>query len=132
MPCWPSASWAAVSWRRNGGELDFWLCRRAFRGDLWRCLLEPIDLSSPETDRSSAQGILLDRIERVLDEHVRSNLQADGGDIVVVGIDADNIVQVRLTGACQGCSSSVFTISMQVEAVLKAHIPEIRFIEAVL
>jgi Fe-S cluster biogenesis protein NfuA len=49
-----------------------------------------------------------------------------------VGIDPDHIVQVRLTGACQGCSSSVMTMSMRVEATLKAQIPEIRFLEAVL
>jgi Fe-S cluster biogenesis protein NfuA len=59
-------------------------------------------------------------------------LRADGGDIVLVSIDQDNIVQVRLTGACQGCSSSVVTMSMRVESTIKAQIPEIRFIEAVL
>ena len=74
---------------------------------------------------------MLARIERVLDEQVRPDLRADGGDIVLVGIDDDNIVQVRLTGACQGCSSSVFTMSMRVEAAVKAAIPEIRFLEAV-
>jgi Fe-S cluster biogenesis protein NfuA len=74
---------------------------------------------------------MLERIERVLDECVRPELRADGGDIVLVGIDPDNIVQVRLTGACQGCSSSVITMSMRVEATLKAQIPEIRFLEAV-
>ncbi len=67
----------------------------------------------------------------MLDEQVRPDLRADGGDIVLVGIDPDNIVQVRLTGACQGCSSSVVTLSMRVEATLKAQIPEIRFLEAV-
>ena len=75
---------------------------------------------------------MLERIERVLDEQVRPNLRTDGGDIVLVGIDPDHIVQVRLTGACQGCSSSVVTMSMRVEAILKAQIPEIRFLEAVL
>ena len=75
---------------------------------------------------------MLERIERVLDEQVRPGLRADGGDIVLVSIDPDNIVQVRLTGACQGCSSSVVTMSMRVEATIKAQIPEIRFIEAVL
>ena len=75
---------------------------------------------------------LLQRIERVLEEQVRPDLRADGGDIVLVDIDPDNIVQVRLTGACQGCSSSVVTMSMRVEATLKAQIPEIRFLEAVL
>jgi Fe-S cluster biogenesis protein NfuA len=93
--------------------------------------LTPID--SPKLDelRSPPRADLLARIERVLDEQVRPDLRADGGDIVLVGIDDDNIVQVRLTGACQGCSSSVITMSMRVEAAVKAAIPEIRFLEAV-
>jgi Fe-S cluster biogenesis protein NfuA len=74
---------------------------------------------------------LLRQIETVLDQHVRPDLRRDGGDVVVVGLDAGNILQVRLTGACQGCSASVVTLTMRVEAVLKAHIKEIRFVEAV-
>lgn len=81
--------------------------------------------------QTPAGADLLGRIERVLDEHVRPDLRADGGDIELVGIDPDNIVQVRLTGACQGCGSSVITMSMRVEAALKSQIPEIRFVEAV-
>jgi Fe-S cluster biogenesis protein NfuA len=75
---------------------------------------------------------LMDRIEKVLDEHVRPDLRTDGGDVVVVGLDQDNILQVRLTGACEGCSSSIWTLTMRVEATLKAMVPEIRFVEAVL
>jgi Fe-S cluster biogenesis protein NfuA len=93
--------------------------------------LTPTDIPKLDDPRSAAQANLLERIERILDEQVRPDLRADGGDIVLVGIDPDNIVQVRLTGACQGCSSSVVTMSMHVEAKLKAQIPEIRFLEAV-
>jgi len=71
------------------------------------------------------------KIEAVLDQDVRPGLRADGGDIEVVDIDADNIVQVRMRGACQGCPSSTMTLTMGVEAALKAQIPEIRFLEAV-
>lgn len=74
---------------------------------------------------------LRDRIERVLDERVRPDLATDGGGVELVGIDEDRIVQVRLTGACQGCSSSLITLTMRVESVLKAAVPEIRFVEAV-
>jgi Fe-S cluster biogenesis protein NfuA len=74
---------------------------------------------------------LLERAERVLDEHVRPGLRSDGGDIVIVGIDEDRIVQVRLLGACQGCPSSAITLTMLAEKAIKAHIPEIRFLEAV-
>jgi Fe-S cluster biogenesis protein NfuA len=84
-----------------------------------------------ESQPSSHRQALLERIERVLEERVRPDLRSDGGDIVVVGIDDDNIVQVRLTGACEGCASALVTLSMRVESTLKAAVPEIRFIEAV-
>lgn len=74
---------------------------------------------------------LLARIEAVLDQQVRPGLRADGGDIELVGIDDDRIVQVRMQGACQGCPSSVMTMTFGIEATLKAQVPEIRFIEAV-
>jgi Fe-S cluster biogenesis protein NfuA len=85
--------------------------------------------SAPAT--SPVRDQLRARIEAVLDEHVRRGLRADGGDVQVVGIDQDRIVQVRLLGACQGCPSSTFTMTMGIESMLKTHIPEIRFIEAV-
>jgi Fe-S cluster biogenesis protein NfuA len=90
-----------------------------------------MNTSETQRDASASRAELLERIERVLEEQVRPDLRGDGGDIILVGIDADNIVQVRLTGACQGCSSSVYTLSMRVEATLKAGIPEIRFLETV-
>ena len=77
-------------------------------------------------------GDLLARIESVLERHVRPGLRADGGDVEVVGIDADRIVQVRLKGACQGCPSSAMTLTMGIESAVKAHVPEVRFLEAVL
>jgi Fe-S cluster biogenesis protein NfuA len=71
------------------------------------------------------------RIEAVLDEHVRPGLRADGGEVELVAIDPDRIVQVRMQGACQGCPSAAVTLTMAIESTLKAHIPEIRFLEAV-
>src|SRR5436305_364416 len=62
---------------------------------------------------------LLARIEKVLDERIRPGLRSDGGDVDVVGIDADRIVQVRMKGACQGCSSSLMTLAFGIEAALK-------------
>jgi Fe-S cluster biogenesis protein NfuA len=84
-----------------------------------------------ELEDSVVSRTLLDRIEAILEEHVRPDLRTDGGDVEVVQLDRDNILQVRLKGACQGCSSSIFTLTMRVEATLKAMVPEIRFVEAV-
>jgi len=86
--------------------------------------------SAPQTVPSDFTA-LRERIEAVLDQHVRPGLRADGGGVEVVGIDADRIVQVRMQGACQGCPSSTMTLTMGIESTLKAHIPEIRFLEAV-
>jgi Fe-S cluster biogenesis protein NfuA len=90
-------------------------------------------MQQPATDRSDSPSreAILARIEQVLDEQVRPDLRSDGGDIELVGIDQDQIVQVRLTGACQGCSSSLITMTMRVESAVKAAVPEVRFVEAV-
>lgn len=82
-------------------------------------------------DSDDERLALLERIESVLDAHVRPGLAVDGGGVEVVGVDPDHIVQVRMTGACQGCPSSVITMTMGIEATLKAHVPQIRFLEAV-
>jgi Fe-S cluster biogenesis protein NfuA len=79
----------------------------------------------------AARDALLARIESVLDEQIRPGLRTDGGDVEVVGVDEDAIVQVRMKGACEGCPSSTMTLTFGIEAALKAKIPEIRFLEAV-
>ena len=72
------------------------------------------------------------RVEEVIEREVRPGLRADGGDVEVVGVDVDRIVQVRLLGSCSGCASSIYTLTMGIEAAVRAEVPEIRFLEAVL
>lgn len=57
-------------------------------------------------------------IESVIDEEVRPMLQADGGDIVLVDIDRDNVV-VKFMGMCSNCPSSQITLNNVVEGKLK-------------
>jgi Fe-S cluster biogenesis protein NfuA len=82
----------------------------------------------PENERRE----LSTRVQKVLDEFVRPGLRLDGGDVELVGIDEDRIVQVRLAGTCSGCPSTVYTLTMDMENEVKARVPEIRFLEAVL
>ena len=70
-----------------------------------------------------------DRVEKVLEE-LRPNLQADGGDIELMGV-VDGIVKVKLKGACAGCPMSTMTLQMGVERHLKRKIPEIVKVQAV-
>jgi Fe-S cluster biogenesis protein NfuA len=84
-----------------------------------------------ESPTDAARDAILARIEAVLDEDVRPGLRADGGDVEVVGIDEDRIVQIRMRGACQGCPSATMTVTFGIEAAVKSRVPEVRFLEAV-
>jgi Fe-S cluster biogenesis protein NfuA len=70
-----------------------------------------------------------ERIEEVLDK-IRVGLKVEGGDIELIEIK-DNIVYVRLTGACGVCPMSTLTMKNWVEAVLKKEIPEIAFVYSI-
>jgi Fe-S cluster biogenesis protein NfuA len=70
-----------------------------------------------------------ERVKQVLEE-IRPALQADGGDIDFVGVE-DNVVKVKLMGACGTCPSALVTLKMGVEARLKEEIPEVECVEAV-
>ncbi|MDP2983334.1 MAG: NifU family protein [Candidatus Latescibacter sp.] len=69
------------------------------------------------------------RVEKAL-ELVRPYLRADGGDVEFVGLSDDNVVTVKLTGACHGCPSSQMTLQMGVERILKEKVPEVARVEA--
>jgi Fe-S cluster biogenesis protein NfuA len=74
---------------------------------------------------------LHDRLEAALEAHARPRLRAEGGDVELVGVDADRIVQVRFLGTCAGCGSGSYVLTMELEGLLKPLFPEIRFIESV-
>jgi len=70
-----------------------------------------------------------ENVEKVL-ETIRMGLKRDGGDIELVDIK-DNVVYVRLKGACGTCPMSTLTLKNWVEANLKKEIPEISAVQAV-
>ncbi|UCE29770.1 MAG: NifU family protein [Candidatus Bathyarchaeota archaeon] len=69
------------------------------------------------------------QVKKALEE-LRPRLQADGGDIDLLGVD-HGVVRVKLKGACAGCPMSTMTLKMGVEQYLKKKIPEIVKVEAV-
>lgn len=69
-----------------------------------------------------------DSVEKALEE-LRPQLQADGGDIELLGIE-NGIVKVKMKGACAGCPMSTMTLKMGVEQYLKKKIPEIVRVDA--
>ena len=73
---------------------------------------------------------MIEEVAKVL-EGIRPALQADGGDVQLVGVTEDGVVQVRLTGACGHCPMSTMTLKMGIERTLKEKIPGVKEVVSV-
>lgn len=80
--------------------------------------------------RQPSPPAMQDRVAKVIDL-IRPAVQSDGGDVELVEVTAEGIVRIRLHGACVGCPSSNITLQVGIERNLKAHVPEVRAVEAV-
>lgn len=74
--------------------------------------------------------MLKEKVEDALNK-VRPSLQADGGDVQLIGVDEDGVVKVKLQGSCAGCPMSQMTLKMGIEKMLKQNVPEVARVEAV-
>jgi Fe-S cluster biogenesis protein NfuA len=64
-------------------------------------------------------------------KHVRPYLQRDGGDVELVRITDDGIVEVRLIGSCVSCPMSMMTLRAGIErSLMIAHV-EVKRVERV-
>ena len=70
------------------------------------------------------------RVQNVLDL-IRPSVQSDGGDIELVDVDAQGVVQVRFHGACNGCPSSNLTLHHGIERNVRDTVPEVTRVIAV-
>lgn len=74
---------------------------------------------------TTEKQILLERVGNAL-ETIRPFLKADGGDIEVVDITDDFILQVKLIGNCEYCEIKENTLKGGVEATVLSSVPEIQ------
>lgn len=70
------------------------------------------------------------KVEEALNT-IRPYLEADGGNVQVVEITAEQILKLELTGACKTCNMSAMTMKAGIEETIKRAVPEIKGIEAV-
>lgn len=71
-----------------------------------------------------------DRVQSVIN-WLRPIIQSDGGDLELVNISPDGIVQVRFHGACVGCPSSSVTLRQGIESNIREKVPEVTQVIAV-
>lgn len=70
------------------------------------------------------------RVEGALDQ-IRPYLEADGGNVRVLGITEDMVLKLELLGACGSCPMSAMTLKAGVEQSVLRAVPEIKSVEAV-
>jgi Fe-S cluster biogenesis protein NfuA len=63
-------------------------------------------------------------------EYIRPALQADGGDLVLLGVESGT-VNLQLVGACGGCPMSTMTLTAGIERILKDRVPGVEAVNAV-
>jgi len=73
---------------------------------------------------------LKEAVEKALDE-VRPMLRNDGGDVELVGVNAEGIVLVKLRGACSGCPSSAITLKQGIERTIMERVPSVTAVQSI-
>ena len=85
---------------------------------------------------AAAEGVSETLVEidlSVLDstlEYIRPALQADGGDLILLGVE-EGKVTLQLVGACGGCPMSTMTLTAGIERILRDRVPGVTEVVAI-
>jgi len=74
-------------------------------------------------DKPMSKGKLILKVNELVENHIASELQKDGGDIELVDVDGYKVM-VKLKGSCGMCKNAQLTLKNFVEAILKENIDE--------
>ena len=81
--------------------------------------------TTPVTISSSVKvdegPIDVDKLRETLD-YIRPAVQADGGDLVLLGTEGGR-VDIQMVGACGGCPLSMMTLKAGIERILIDRVP---------
>lgn len=91
---------------------------------------KPHNSVQSEPQHPNADVELRRRIEEGLDS-IRPYLVADGGEVRLLQITDDMVVELELLGACGSCPMSTMTLRAGIEQALKHAVPQITRVEAV-
>ncbi len=87
-------------------------------------LILPEDILEGSKSNKEISSVEKEIIE-LLESKVRPAVASHGGDIVFHSFD-NGIVELELQGSCSGCPSSLATLKMGVENMLKHYIPDVK------
>jgi len=73
---------------------------------------------------------LTQQVEQALDT-IRPYLIADGGDVAIEEITAENVVKLKLLGNCGSCKMSFMTMKAGIEQAIMKAVPQITGVVAI-
>ncbi|MBC8987077.1 NifU family protein [Pedobacter sp. N36a] len=73
---------------------------------------------------------LTQQVEQALDT-IRPYLIADGGDVAIEEITAENVVKLKLLGNCGSCKMSFMTMKAGIEQAIMKAVPQITSVVAI-
>jgi Fe-S cluster biogenesis protein NfuA len=85
----------------------------------------PFELVSPGDENVVDQVALEETLE-----YIRPALQADGGDVVLLGTKGGRVT-LQLVGACGGCPMSTMTLTAGIERIIRDRVPGVEEVVAV-
>ena len=92
----------------------------------------PETTTTDEAEAASAarsDAVDLELLNETL-ENIRPALQADGGDMILLGVK-EGKVTLQLVGACGGCPLSTMTLTAGIERILRDRVPGVNEVVAV-
>lgn len=89
---------------------------------------QTVEITRTSADAQTREEIDLATLESTL-EYIRPAVQADGGDIILLGAEGGT-VRLQLVGACGGCPLSTMTLVGGIERILKDRVPGVVSVEA--
>jgi Fe-S cluster biogenesis protein NfuA len=95
-------------------------------------IIEVASPTDPADDVTGAEDddlVDLEMLEETL-EYIRPALQADGGDLVLLGTKGGRVT-LQLVGACGGCPLSTMTLTAGIERILRDRVPGVEEVVAV-
>lgn len=69
-------------------------------------------------ERPTSNDPVIQSIEEILDRTIRPGLQADGGDVEILGLE-NNELRIVYQGACGGCPSSMMGTLDAIQGILR-------------
>lgn len=92
-----------------------------------------IEVASPTDSAADSDADEESRIDAALLEetleYIRPALQADGGDLVLMGTKGGTVT-LQLVGACGGCPMSTMTLTAGIERILRDRVPGVEEVVA--